>query len=129
MNSKLIYSIVFLILSGAADGFRDTLMFHYSETGFPDGHTFFDPDTSWRGKWKNGAPDQGEAFPGSSTIFVWATDAWHLCQTIMLASWRIIVLIAFSFYIRAKWWQWGLLFFVISAVWSGGFHLVYSLIF
>ena len=39
---------------------------------------------SWRNKWKNGDPKQGEAFLGSSTVFVLLTDAWHFFQSIML---------------------------------------------
>lgn len=34
--------------------------------------------SSWRRKWKNGDPKQGEKFFGSSTVFVMFTDAWHL---------------------------------------------------
>ena len=39
---------------------------------------------SWRNKWKNKDPKQGEAFLGSSTVFVFLTDAWHFFQFIML---------------------------------------------
>lgn len=35
-------------------------------------------------KWKNGDPDQGEAFFGSSTFLIWLTDGWHFFQMIFL---------------------------------------------
>lgn len=34
--------------------------------------------SSWRNKYKNGEPKQGERFFGSSTVFVMFTDGWHL---------------------------------------------------
>lgn len=34
--------------------------------------------SSWRNKYKNGDPKQGERFWGSTTVFVMFTDAWHL---------------------------------------------------
>jgi len=127
-TGKIVAIALLLVVSGASDGIRDTLQFHYHETGFAQDDLFWNPDISWRNKWKNGDHTQGERFPGSSTVFVWATDAWHLFQTIHLASFRIAMLVAVSMAFQFKWWEWVLLFFTISAVWSGGFHLVYSLI-
>lgn len=61
-----------LFISGAGDGLMDYLQFHY------DGpNDWLNPDLSWRRKWKNGDKAQGERFPGSSTVFVGFTDAWH----------------------------------------------------
>lgn len=128
-NMKIILIILLLLISAAADGLRDTLMFHYSETGFTANDLFWDPDVSWQNKWKNGDPAQGEAFPLSSTALVWATDAWHLAQTVHLAALRIALLVAASMAVRLKWWKWVLLFFAISAAWSAGFHIIYTLIF
>lgn len=45
---------------------------------------FWDKSQSWRNKWKNGDPAQGERFPGGSTIFVSLTDGWHLMQHFFL---------------------------------------------
>jgi hypothetical protein len=47
---------------------------------------FWDPEISWRRKWRNGDPKFGERFPGSSTVFVFLTDGWHLSQFIFLNS-------------------------------------------
>lgn len=41
---------------------------------------FLDKDRSWTRKWKNGDPEQGEAFFGSSTFLVFLTDGEHLFQ-------------------------------------------------
>ena len=45
---------------------------------------WWNKDESWRNKWKNGDPLQGERFLGSSTVFVWATDGWHFFQSLFL---------------------------------------------
>jgi len=39
---------------------------------------FWDKHKSWVNKWKNNDPINGEKFIGSSTVFVWVTDAWHI---------------------------------------------------
>lgn len=48
------------------------------------GHPFLDETIAWHRKWKNGDPESGEAFPGSSTVFSFVTSGWHLSQFIFL---------------------------------------------
>ncbi len=46
---------------------------------------FWNKDKSWFNKWKlNNQGKMVEKFPGSSTVFVWTTDAWHFFQAIFL---------------------------------------------
>lgn len=47
---------------------------------------WWNKNDSWKNKWKNGDPEQGEKFFGSSTFLVWLTDGWHLFQAIFLYS-------------------------------------------
>ena len=42
----------------------------------------WDPKKSWRNKWRNGDPSQGERFLGSSTVFVMFTDPYHGLRTV-----------------------------------------------
>lgn len=44
------------------------------------GNTFWDNSVAWSNKWKNNDPNNGEAFFGSSTIFVSLVDGWHLTK-------------------------------------------------
>jgi hypothetical protein len=44
------------------------------------GNQFWDNSLAWTNKWKNHNPENGEAFPGSSTIFVPIADGWHLTK-------------------------------------------------
>ena len=58
------------------------------------GNQFWDNKVSWANKWKNKNPAQGEAFFGSSTIFVSIMDGWHLLKFI----WLIHMFAAIVFY-------------------------------
>lgn len=72
--------ITTMFLAGALNGVNQDLLFHYHEfeNTFPNANPeFWDPRISWRNKYENGDPAQGEAFPGSSTIFVGVTDGYH----------------------------------------------------
>lgn len=44
------------------------------------GSAFWDYRVAWRNKWKNGNPEEGERFLGSSSIFVTFMDGWHLMK-------------------------------------------------
>ena len=41
---------------------------------------------SWRNKYKNGDPKQGEKFPLSTTVLVSLTDPWHRVQSLFLTT-------------------------------------------
>jgi len=70
-------------LSGASDGTAETLRDHYQEfkITFPNANDqFWNPDISWKNKYKNGDYRQGPKFPLSTTVFVWTTDGYHLMR-------------------------------------------------
>lgn len=123
-----------VFISGASDGVSQTLAFHYQyfENDFPDApQSYWNPDSSWYNKWANGDPNQGEAFPGSSTMFVWTTDGYHLFRTISKTS--LVSGICFgtviNVYDQKKWWVYATDFLLYSVAYSAGFHLTYSLMF
>lgn len=64
-------------VAGACWGVHETVVHHPDR--IPDGWNkrFWGPD-SWRNKYKGGDPSRGAAFPGSTTVLVWTTDAKHL---------------------------------------------------
>lgn len=87
-TGTIIIGIVFIIISAIAKSIMDKLQFHYDKSIFKNfkNQQFWDGRISWRNKWENGEKEQGEKFPGSSTFFVFTTDAWHLFQSIFLNS-------------------------------------------
>lgn len=115
----MIFSIILTILSlyiwhflaGRANGLMDTMSFHWfnAPSRFLDNPYFWNPDTSWRNKWKLDdffeepisvsritskrhhwwylglhTPKYVERFPFSSTLLVFLTDGWHLLKTWMI---------------------------------------------
>lgn len=77
---KRIANYSFMFVGGASEGFSEELQHHYSKVKekFPNmNDNFFNPQISWSNKYKNGDPTQGEAYFGSTTIFVAGTDGYH----------------------------------------------------
>lgn len=74
-----------MFLSGLLDGTIESIKFHY-ENGFKyrfkhANDQFWNPDVSWKNKYKNGKSANGPKFCGSTTIFVGTTDAYHGLRT------------------------------------------------
>lgn len=77
------YSLLFT--AGFAEGVKDAISFHYPQ--FQSVHPnaspqFWDPTISWKNKYKYNDPTMGEKFKGSTGIFVFTTDGWHLTNMV-----------------------------------------------
>ena len=75
-----ILGLVFVATSSVAEAIMDKIQFHYDKSIFSNDkykQTFWDPTKSWVNKWKDSSA-KDERFLGSSSIFVFTTDAWHL---------------------------------------------------
>jgi hypothetical protein len=122
-----------LFLAGLCNGVMDTLQFHFGASrlaGRKD--RFWNPRISWKNKYKQGNPDLGARFPGSTTVFVFVTDAWHLFQFFQLACYKAAVVMAAStaITIGSAPWQntlaWLAVWVGLTFVISSGFHLSYT---
>lgn len=121
-----------LLLAGASNGVHETIHYHYSQfkakcPGVND--LYWNPEVSWRNKYKGGDPNLGPKFPGSTTIFATFTDAKHLFGT--LTRWLMIFGCCFAAHFArpAKWQGWAILFGAIFICISAGFTVIYSVIF
>ena len=123
---KEIAPITAMFLAGAVNGVNQDLLFHYNEfeSTFPNANLqFWDPDISWRNKYLNGDPLQGEKFLGSSTVFAGFTDGYH--STILARNLFITTSICLSPQTRG--WKPFLTKTLIYRLSYGlGFELVYS---
>ena len=76
----LIISILLIFFAGASEAIMDKLQFHFDKSIFSNKdkykQLFWNPIDSWKNKWKEDL--KTERFAGSSTMFVFTTDAWHL---------------------------------------------------
>ncbi len=77
-----IIGILLVILASYAEAVMDKINFHFDRSVFKEkkNQIFWNPQESWKNKWKEDL--KTEKFLGSSTIFVFTTDAWHLYKFI-----------------------------------------------
>jgi len=111
-------------LAGTARGTRETLINNYPgfKSRFPGANDqFWNPSESWRNKWKNGDPDQGEAFPLSSTAGARFTDAYHalpVAEGILYTGGAFVVFNPWAK--KQKWWKYVIDFAALNAgFWLG----------
>ena len=116
---------ILIALAAISNSIMDKLKFHYSKSRFSKLKGFwkwwFRP-TSWKNKWKNGDPNQGEAFFGSATIFVMITNAWHFFKAVMLNCFFVIT----AFYLYDIWWHIVLCVLALNMVYGIVFELLFS---
>lgn len=96
-------SLSLIIVAGILNSIMDTLNFHYTTSIFSiyKNQQWINLSLSWKNKWKNGDPKQGEKFLGSSTFLIFITDLWHLSKFLML----LFICAAIIFYKPlVNWW-------------------------
>lgn len=85
-------SYILSAVAGLSDGVSDANFFHHAFRG----SQYADFYLSWRNKYKNGDPAQGERFFGSTTFLVWTTDLYHLSNTVRDLSQSFSVAVSFQ---------------------------------
>ncbi len=75
MEIALITTLTIIIATTKA--IQDKLQFHFDNSIFKNLGTWWNPQESWKNKWKNGNKEEGEKYFLSSTLLVSLTDAWH----------------------------------------------------
>lgn len=78
----LIISIIFVLVSSASEAVMDKLQFHWYKSIFSINprkyyEDFWNPYFSWKNKYSNVETKEPKFF-GSTSIFVFLTDGWHL---------------------------------------------------
>ncbi len=117
-------SLSAMTLAGAADGLTEVIRYDYPafKNRFPNANDqFWQPELSWRNKWKDGDPANGPAYFGSTTILVWTTDGYHLSRTLQ----KSFICAAIAFKIgdrKQKWYLYLIDFAAHSAAYSIGFN-------
>jgi hypothetical protein len=74
-----------IIASGFLDGEAEVLKYNYVRYKAVHPNTneqYTNPSISWTNKYKNYPIDKREKFIGSTTIFAWTTDKYHLNRTL-----------------------------------------------
>ena len=96
MDSNKWLSGAFVFTAGASKGFNETLLFHLKafHHSFPKANAgWFNPNVSWKNKYKNGDPGAGAKFPLSTSVFVMFTDQYHLNNFVNKLAWTSALVI------------------------------------
>ena len=96
-NKVITGSLVFM--AGASKGFNETLMFHWDafHQKFPNANpNWYNPEVSWKNKYKDGDPVNGAKFPLSTNMLVATTDQYHLNNFINKTAWISTIMIKMS---------------------------------
>lgn len=126
----IILSIVSFVLAAVANAVMDTLAHHYNQSIFASWKaSFWNPKYSWANKYKNLDPEQGPKFWGSTTVFVFLTDGWHLAKWIMLLMLPVSPSLLFFQLSARPWWHALIMYVALYAVFSISFHVFYMKIF
>jgi len=86
---RIAHNLGMSFVSGMSDGIGDNLQFKYDQTIFVNNPKFWNPEISWKNKYKDWPTDKRAKFPMSTTSLVFLTDGWHLSRTISRTSFRI----------------------------------------
>jgi hypothetical protein len=113
MITTLIVNIASWIMAAISKAIMDKLHFHYNKSIFYKGHAsidhdfFWNPQISWRNKYKKRNPEKGPRFLFSTTVLVFLTDGWHLFQFFMGTFIVITVVTAYRITPSISWdWYW-----------------------
>lgn len=123
--------------SAISNSIMDCTDDHYDKSVFK-GCTFiwkhWDKNETWKNKWENGDPAQGEKFFGSSRWFVGLTDPWHffkgMCFWFLAFSIAPAMIASILLFDDLHQWWWFLVTpFIVKIVYSSTFHIFFTWIF
>lgn len=96
-------SIILVVLAGIFNACMDVLYYRWKICIFNKcNENWFNPNKSYINKWKNVNGIRKERFLGSSTVFVFLTDFWHLLKFLMILAFAFAII--FYHPITQYWW-------------------------
>lgn len=114
---------IFILLAGMAEGAGDGFAFHNKSN-----NPFYGID-SWKNKYKNRDPLQGQTFKGK--YFVFLTDGFHMAKFInhffLYSSFPLLSIAIHNTYSLYHWWIFVLVALGLWVLRGIGFTIVYSL--
>ncbi len=125
-----VFSFGMVLCASVSNSAMDALTTRYDRSVFhslPERwQPWFDPQVSYKNKWKDGDRTRGEAFPLSSTALVPATDAWHFFKWLTVLCLWAAILAPFTLLFHLRWYYW-VLIFVAADVFRGlAFEVFYT---
>jgi len=124
----ILFSATLIVLSAIFEAIIDTISFHYNKSIFTKikNPGFWNPEWSWRNKYKHYDPIFGERFFLSTSLFVCLTDAWHLFKMLSkVFAWTSLIILGMSVSNILNAVAFGLLFKIVHQT---VFHLFFTYI-
>ena len=123
-------SILFTLTSSACEAVMDKVQFHWNKSIFSINpkkywEDFWNPYFSWKNKYSDVSTKKPK-FIGSTTIFVFLTDAWHLFKFFKNTS--IFLSIIFSVMVGYNY-NWSMNILLFSFLYGMGLRTLYGLCF
>jgi hypothetical protein len=115
--------------AGALEGQAETLKWHPHEfqKRFPGADmNWWNPELSWPNKYRNGDPQQGPAYFGSTTFLACSTDGYHMSRSTK----NVIGLTGIILTPDIKGQRWYIYLIkaaMYSVAYTAGFHVTYTL--
>lgn len=126
----LVVCFAMVLCATATNAVMDTLTTRYDRSIFarlsPAAQQWWNPALSWPNKWKNGDRAQGEAFPLSSTAFVFTTDAWHFFKFLTILCIYAALFAPLTLLLRWSWYAYLLLYLAFDIPRGLVFELFYT---
>lgn len=124
-----VVSYLLTFASGMADGGAEALKWRYDrvDMNFNLNDSYWNPQVSYRNKYKGGITANGPKFPGSTTYLVWTTDGYHMLRMVRNTTFIGGVTIRIGKGVkRRKWWDYAAEFGGYYMAYTAGFNLVYE---
>lgn len=126
MEYLLPLSLIFIAISGASEAVMDKIQFHFEKSIFSKSKynsLFWNPSISWKNKYES-IETLKPKFWGSTTYFVFLTDAWHLFK--FFKNTFIFVAISLAFLISCNSINYAILYFIIGrSIYGASFSLMF----
>lgn len=119
----MIISLLLILISSLAKSVSDAIA-HGKDSVFPN-NNWWDASESWKNKYKDRDPEKGPAFPLSTTLLVFVTDAWHFFNMIGSTAYCMIPAVLLTNDLK----EFLLIFAGCRMIYMGAFHFVYHEIF
>ena len=118
------------ILAAACNAVMDTIAFKYKRSIFNNlNQQYWNPAKSWRNKYKDKMVFKGPAFIGSTTVFCFLTDAWHLFQFLSNSFLALSVVIIYHETVNPNLWYNLGVFIILKTTWGTVFETLYGKLF
>lgn len=123
-------SLLMLLCASASNAVMDTLSYRFDQSVFAslpaEAQQWWNPQISYKNKWKDGQRARGEAFFLSSTTLVPVTDAWHFFKWLTIACLFAAILAPFTLLFRLRWPAWLAIYVACEILRGGVFEMLFA---